>query len=114
MLHAATQSLERVSANFEIEMSRKTIFVIGIVFTVAGVGLWIFTGVNILMREQTLNDGNFSVEERWSIEGSLQWWRDSSARLLYPLAAVLFIAGLVMVAISLIDRTEIVVLTKSK
>ena len=114
MLRVTTQSLERVSANFEIEISGKTILVIGIVFTVAGVGLWIFTGFNVLMREQTLGDANLSLEERWRIEGSLQWWRDSSARLLYPLAAVLFFAGLFIVAISLIDRTEIVVVTKSK
>ena len=104
MLRVTTQSLERVSANFEIEISGKTILVIGIVFTVAGVGLWIFTGFNILMREQTLGDANLSLEERWSIEGSLQWWRDSSARLLYPLAAVLFFAGLAVMLSTLLLR----------
>lgn len=68
----------------------------------AGAVLWIFTGFNIVMREQTLNDANLSIEERWRTEGSLQWWRDSSARLLYPLAAALFIAGLTVMLFTLL------------
>jgi hypothetical protein len=81
-------------ANFKNELSDKTILVIGIVFIVTGVSLWVFTGLNILTREQTLIDTNLSVEERARIGGSLRWWRDLSARLSYPLAAVLLIGGL--------------------
>ena len=81
-------------------MSDKTILVIGIVFIVTGVSLWVFTGLNILTREQTLSDTNLSVEERARIEGSLRWWRELSARLSYPLAPVLFIGGLLSIALS--------------
>jgi hypothetical protein len=77
----------------------KTVFVIGIVFTVIGASLWVYSGLNILTLEQTLSDTNLSAEERWRIEGSLRWWRDFIARL-YPLAAGLSIGGLFTIALS--------------
>ena len=80
-------------------MSGKTVFALGIVFTVIGASLWVYAGLNILTREQTLNDTNLSIEERWRVEGSLRWWRDFFARL-YPLAAGLSIVGLFTIALS--------------
>jgi hypothetical protein len=68
-------------------------------FAVIGVGLWLFAELNMKAREQTLNDTSLSVEERWRVEGSLQWWRDFSVTL-YPLEAVLLIGGLLAIVLS--------------
>jgi len=80
-------------------LSGKIVFVIGIVFTVMGVSLWVYAGLNILTREQTLSGTDLSAEERWRVEGSLRWWRDFIARS-YPLAAGLSIGGLFAIALS--------------
>ncbi len=78
-------------------LNDRTILVIGIAFGLIGPSLWVFTGLNIMARGQTLSGANLSVEERWQVEGSLQWWRDLNTRFSYPLAAVLFVAGLITV-----------------
>ena len=81
-------------------MSDKTILVIGIVFIVTGASLGSLTWHSIITREQTLYDPNLSLEERTRVEGSLRWWRELGARLSYPLAAVLFVGGLLAIALS--------------
>jgi hypothetical protein len=78
-------------------LSAKTIFVIGIAFGLIGPSLWVFTGLNIMAREQALSGANLSVEETWQIEGSLHWWRDLNTRFSCPLATVLFIGGLITI-----------------
>lgn len=84
-------------ANFRSVLNDRTIFVIGIAFGLISPSLWFFTGLNMMAREQALSGANLSVEERWQVEGSLQWWRDLNTRFSYPFAAVLFIAGLTTV-----------------
>jgi len=76
-------------------LSGRTVLVIGIMFIVTGVSLWGLTALNVQMRERTLYDPNLSLEERARVDGSLRWWRELGARLSYPLAAVLFIGGLI-------------------
>lgn len=85
----------------KIKLSGKTLLVIGLIIAVTGVVLFGLTWFNVLTREQTLGDANLSVEERWRIEGSLQWWRDFGVRLSYPLAAALSIGGLAVMIIAL-------------
>jgi hypothetical protein len=97
-----------MKTNFRNELSGKTVLVIGIVFIVTGISLWGLTALNVQMRERTLYDPNLSLEERARVDGSLRWWRELGARLSYPLAAVLFVGGLLTIAlsVSLLRETE--------
>ena len=59
-----------------------------------GAGLSVFTWINTLTREDTLGNANLNMEERWQIEGALQWWRDFGTHFSYPFGAILIIGGL--------------------
>ena len=68
---------------------------------VAGAVLWTYAGFKIRELEQTLKDGNLSLEEKWRSEGSLQWWSDTSRTILYPVAFFLFVVGLAALSLTL-------------
>lgn len=72
---------------------QKIVALIGIVFLIMGVGLWLYTESIVRGHEELLNDPNLTQEQRWACEGSLEWWRAAKRALYDPLAIVLVTIG---------------------
>jgi hypothetical protein len=72
----------------------KAITLIGVILLIAGIGLWLYTDSVIKGHEQILNDPNLSQDQRWSWEGSLEWWREAKITRFDPLSITLITIGL--------------------
>ncbi len=77
----------------QISRARFIVFLAALVMIIVGLGVVFFTMVNIQDRENALKDSSLPQEERWAVEGSLQWWRQESMSMFYPASAILIVLG---------------------
>lgn len=78
----------------QITRARFIIFLAALAMIIVGLGVMFYTMINIQNRENALKDSSLTQEERWAIEGSLQWWQHESTSLYYPAAALLIVLGI--------------------
>ena len=78
----------------QITRARFIVFLAALALFIIGFGLMFYAMVNIQNRRDALNDSNLAQEERWTIEGSLQWWERESTSFYYPIAAFLIVLGI--------------------
>ncbi|MEM0007916.1 MAG: hypothetical protein QXU45_03140 [Candidatus Bathyarchaeia archaeon] len=71
------------------------IFLVGAVLLTIGVALWFYIDGIIQAHQQTLQNPNLTLQQRWATEGSLQWWITAKATLYCPTAATLITVGLI-------------------
>jgi hypothetical protein len=68
--------------------------VIGAIFLVIGVSIFCYSVSAIQERENMLNSGTLTIEETWSYEGSLSWWRNAYVTVFLPLTAIFVATGI--------------------
>ncbi len=83
---------------------RFTIFLVGLAMIITGLTISIYPAVNIQNWIGALSDSNLSQEERWSIEGSLKWWQETSSGFYYPLGAVLIVTEITAIVYVILVR----------
>jgi len=88
------KNLKKVS-NLQISVSAAILL-----FSV-GFGALLYTHSAIQGYTQLLSSPALSMEETWRYEGALQWWRNTYATAVLPLASIMITVG----AISLIGPT---------
>lgn len=71
------------------------IFLIGAILLIVGVAIFTYTDGMIQVNQQVLQNPNLTQQQRWAVEGSLQWWIIMKAALYGPLSITLMTAGLI-------------------
>ena len=71
------------------------LFLLGAILLLTGVTLWLYTNSVIQAHQQTLQNPNLTQQERWALEGSLQWWAAAKITLYDPIAVILTTIGLI-------------------
>jgi hypothetical protein len=74
----------------------------GIILLTIGISLWLYTDFVIRGHEQLLNNTELTQEERWKIEGSLQWWITAKETRYEPLTIILVTIGLCAIEYAII------------
>ena len=68
--------------------------VIGALFLIIGITIFGYSISAIQERENVLNTGNLTLEERWAYEGALSWWRNAYVTIFLPLTTILIAIGI--------------------
>jgi len=80
----------------------KIITAIGTLLLITGITLWLYTNSIIQGHEQLLNNPNLTQQQRWTYEGSLQWWKTAKTTTYNPLSIILISLGLCAIEYTII------------
>ncbi len=86
-----------VSEIAHITRIRLIVSIAALAMIIIGFSVSLYTMISIQSRESALNDVSLTQDERWNIEGSLQWWQQQSRSLFYPAAAILIVLGITVI-----------------
>jgi len=74
----------------------------GATLTLIGITISIYTTTIIKIHEEKLFFWNLTQQEKWALEGSLQWWRMAKITLYDPASLTLIALGLTTIVYALI------------
>ncbi len=70
------------------------VILLGVLYIIIGVSLWLITDLAIQSHEQTLSNSNLIQEERLQWESSLEWWTMAKTTACEPTSIILITIGI--------------------
>lgn len=66
-----------------------------ILLLIAGFSIWLYTTSVIHGYTQILDSSKLTIEEIWSYEGALKWWKSIYTTTILPLTAIMITVGII-------------------